>query len=854
MFYITPLPHFNIIIIYILHSIQWSSLKLSNDPINLSFSSSLCLKSKQKHEKHISDPPLPSHHHHLFMSFTNPLKNHPPQRLLPLRRRRRQLPHLPLRHLLLRLLPSRHQRLLLLHMVHQLRRQNRRLDRRPRPSRQRPRLQDLLQPRRRLRPHQHRRLRRLVHQHQLDPRLHRRHPGLRQPRHPGPKHGRPVAELRLPDRHPPPKPTHDADHPPQVLHRRRRPHLGLLRLLLRQRQRVAHDVRRPGDVDHILAEPGSRRVGEREDPIQLLSTRHARRQWPLQFERQASFQRVRRGGCRGQRRLTMGYDGNLRLFSLNETTRNWSVAWEALPHLCKVHGLCGQNGICVYAPEPKCTCPPHYEMTDRSDWNRGCKPKFNLSCDQQKIKLVELPHTDFWGYDFTFNINMSFETCRNICMSNCNCVAFRYGLDRKCYDKSALWDGYQSPEFWGTIYLKIPSDLDATVSPTSQKLLRLACNTTVIEPTLGNSGLYAERVGKTQWGYFYGFLTAIGVVEFVFIGLGWWFLFRRGGNSSGINDGYQIMRSQFRRFTYGELKKATKNFSEELGRGCTGAVYKGVLDDQRTVAVKRLEDVTQGEGEFWAEVNTIGRINHMNLVRMYGFCSERKHRLLVYEYVEYGSLDRLLFNDYAADSSLEWEERFKIAVGTAKGLAYLHHECLEWVVHCDIKPENILIDRNYEAKIADFGLMKLSQRGAPTEEMSRIRGTKGYMAPEWVLNLPITAKVDVYSFGVVLLEMLRGRRILDWEADVKSLIKVAKERLASGDDSWIEDLVDARLSGDVDAKQAETMALIAFLCVEEEAGKRPTMDKVVETLMAADVLNHEAFTEVIVESVDEFEV
>ncbi|KAK1276996.1 putative receptor protein kinase ZmPK1 [Acorus gramineus] len=555
-----------------------------------------------------------------------------------------------------------------------------------------------------------------------------------------------------------------------------------------------------------------------------------------------------------RRRLTMGYDGNLRLFSLNETSGNWSVAWEALPHLCKVHGLCGQNGICVYAPEPKCTCPPHYEMTDRSDWNRGCKPKFNLSCDQQKIKLVELPHTDFWGYDFTFNINMSFETCRNICMSNCNCVAFRYGLDRKCYDKSALWDGYQSPEFWGTIYLKIPSDLDATVSPTSQKLLRLACNTTVIEPTLGNSGLYAERVGKTQWGYFYGFLTAIGLVEFVFIGLGWWFLFRRGGDSSGINEGYQIMKSQFRRFTYGELKKATKNFSEELGRGGTGAVYKGVLDDQRAVAVKRLEDVTQGEGEFWAEVNTIGRINHMNLVRMYGFCSERKHRLLVYEYVEYGSLDKLLFNDYTADSSLEWEERFKIAVGTAKGLSYLHHECLEWVVHCDIKPENILIDRNYEAKIADFGLMKLSQRGAPTEELSRIRGTKGYMAPEWVLNLPITAKVDVYSFGVVLLEMLRGRRILDWEADVKSLIKVAKERLASGDDSWIEDLVDARLSGDVDVKQAESMALIAFLCVEEEAGKRPTMDMVVETLMAADVLNHEAFTEPIVESVDEFEV
>ncbi|KAK1276998.1 putative receptor protein kinase ZmPK1 [Acorus gramineus] len=546
-----------------------------------------------------------------------------------------------------------------------------------------------------------------------------------------------------------------------------------------------------------------------------------------------------------RRRLTMDYDGNLRLYSLNESDGSWSVTWMALSNMCKVHGLCGRNGICIYEPGLQCSCPPYYEMTNKSDWTKGCKPTFNLTCDpshQKTTTFIELPHSDFWGYDYTSNTNSSFDSCKNTCLSDCTCQAFRYGLDRKCFAKSALFDGYSSPEFWGDIYLKIPATLDAS-NPPPRKLSNLTCNTSESKDLLISLTLYVKTNGKTKWVYYYGFLSAFGVIEFLFITFGWWALHQRRESAPiTVDEGYRIITSQFRRFTYGELKKATRNFNEELGRGGSGAVYKGILGDKRTVAVKRLEDVTQGEedDEFWSEVSTIGRINHMNLVRMYGFCSEPKHRLLVCEYVEYGSLDGLLFDD--DNDPLRWRERFKIAVGTAKGLAYLHHECLEWVVHCDIKPENILIDRNYEAKIADFGLMKLSQRGAPTTELSRIRGTKGYMAPEWVLNLPITAKVDVYSFGVVLLEMLRGRRIFEWEVDMKSLIRVEKERLANGDDSWIEDLVDARLNGDVDVKQAETMALIAFLCVEEEAGKRPTMDKVVETLMAVVEVDCETIT------------
>ena len=179
-------------------------------------------------------------------------------------------------------------------------------------------------------------------------------------------------------------------------------------------------------------------------------------------------------------------------------------------------------------------------------------------------------------------------------------------------------------------------------------------------------------------------------------------------------------------------------------------------------------------------------------------------------------------------------------MGTARGLAYLHHECLEWVIHCDVKPENILLDNGFEPKIADFGLAKLSQRGGPgSREFSRIRGTKGYMAPEWAMNLPITAKVDVYSFGVVVLEMVRGIRLSNWvmedgkeqEAELTRFVKLVKEKIQCEEDNWIDDTVDRRLKGRFSRHQAATLIEIGISCVEEDRSKRPTMATVVQVLL-----------------------
>ncbi|EEF52339.1 serine-threonine protein kinase, plant-type, putative [Ricinus communis] len=256
------------------------------------------------------------------------------------------------------------------------------------------------------------------------------------------------------------------------------------------------------------------------------------------------------------------------------------------------------------------------------------------------------------------------------------------------------------------------------------------------------------------------------------------------------------------------------SLDEASMEGGSEVVYKGELPDQRIAAVKQLTETNQGEAEFLTEVNTIGKLNHMNLIEMWGYCAEGEFRFLVYEFMEHGSLA-----DNLASNTLNWEKRLEIAIGTAKGLSYLHEECLEWILHCDIKPHNILLDANYQPKIADFGLSKLLKRGGVNNaSFSRIRGTRGYMAPEWVYNLPITSKVDVYSYGVVLLEMVTG----------KSAIGIQNQQSGgltepTGMVTWVKEKIDGAASRD-----------LALQCTEQDAVARPTMKQVVQMLLCSE--------------------
>lgn len=347
---------------------------------------------------------------------------------------------------------------------------------------------------------------------------------------------------------------------------------------------------------------------------------------------------------------------------------------------CMVHGLCGPNGICIYSPEPTCTCPPGFKMNDTSDWSKGCSPSFNLTCDPNESDFMEFRNADYYGYDLTIWAgNVSIENCRNRCLSDCRCMGFTYittgqGL---CFPKGNLLNGYRMPSKSSVLYVRIPKGMKNYSSSELQKY-NLNCSSEVI--VLNGERDIEENTNKNGYmKYLIAFVGSWEVVEAVLISLGWWFIFRKHVNEELINMGYTVLALGFKRFSYAELKQATRNFSKEIGKGGFGTVYRGILDGGRVIAVKRLEGVLQGDVEFWAEVSTLGRINHRNLVKLWGFCAENEHKLLVYEYVENGSLDKILLKN--STSVLGWDQRYNIAVGTAKGLAYLHEECLEWVLH-----------------------------------------------------------------------------------------------------------------------------------------------------------------------------
>eukprot|EP00253_Pinus_taeda_P011010 PITA_11010 len=532
-----------------------------------------------------------------------------------------------------------------------------------------------------------------------------------------------------------------------------------------------------------------------------------------------------------KRRLTLDMDGNLRLYSLVKETGTWNIVWMAFPDQCSVHGFCGINGLCIYTPVPRCICPPGFHRNDSTDWFQGCQR--NKPLNSSSLKLVYLPHTDYYGYELSYyQTESTFENCKSLCMNDSKCEAFAYRLDGTgaCYPKALLANGFRSTGTLNHMYIKVSSN-DFSVSNSTSAAQPLNCS--ALTTTVTETGQYKKHKTGSVVKYTLGFAIAFGVAELVCIILGWRYMFIEYRVPGYDRLGYSVIPGGFKKFSFAELKKATDNFTVKLGEGGFGTVYKGVLPDGEVVAVKQLEGVSQGHEQFWAEVSMIGRVHHMNLVRMVGFCAERNHRLLVYEYVENGSLDKYLFAE-SDDRVLGWKERFGIAVGTAKGLAYLHEECLEWILHCDIKPQNILLDMTFCPKVSDFGLAKLVDRDQAFS-FSTIRGTRGYLAPEWAMNLPITAKVDVYSFGIVLLEMVTGRSSLSSLTlqNYGHLVQWVSAMMKEG--KAMEEVVDPKMHGDFDLEEVERVLKTALLCVQQEKDMRPSMSRVVEMLSQQDV-------------------
>ncbi|KDP41677.1 hypothetical protein JCGZ_16084 [Jatropha curcas] len=544
-------------------------------------------------------------------------------------------------------------------------------------------------------------------------------------------------------------------------------------------------------------------------------------------------------GVRIQRRLTVDYDGNARLYSRKEDSPTWVVSWQAKSQLCEIHGICGQNSTCSYDPVSgnKCSCLPGYKRRNTADWSDGCEPEYNLSCDNETAGFMKLRHVEIYHNDLGSFPNVSLEMCKKICLQSCNCKGFQYrhienSITPSCYPKSIMANGQRTPSFSGDFYVKVPkSSLFSNMEVVSGiSDFKLNCS---IEPVKPLNRVYSEERENGTLKFMLWFACGLGGIEIIGIFLVTCFLMKSQKDSNKATQNYHSIAAGFKRFTYSELKRATRNFSEEIGRGGGGVVYKGTLWNGQVAAIKRLDITNQGEAEFLAEVSIIGRLNHMNLIGMWGYCVEGKHRLLVYDYMENGSLAKNL-----SLKALDWKKRFDIALGTARGLAYLHDECCEWILHCDVKPHNILLDSNYQPKVADFGLSKLQDRGEVVNHsnFSKIRGTRGYMAPEWVINLPITSKVDVYSYGIVVLELVTGKSPVmevSGQIDNKRLVASVREKKnrADGKASWFEEIIDPLLKGEYDEVKMEILVQVALQCVEEDRDARPTMSRVVEMLL-----------------------
>ncbi|KAJ4818390.1 Serine/threonine-protein kinase [Rhynchospora pubera] len=279
-------------------------------------------------------------------------------------------------------------------------------------------------------------------------------------------------------------------------------------------------------------------------------------------------------------------------------------------------------------------------------------------------------------------------------------------------------------------------------------------------------------------------------------------------------------------YSYSQIKGITKNFSNKLGEGGFGSVFKGYLTNLAIVAVKRLKHNSSDEKQFRTEVRTIGMIHHNNLVKLLGFCSKGAQQMLVYECMPFGSLDTYLFSN--GRYVINWKTRYQIMLGIAKGLTYLHQECVECIIHCDIKPENILLDEKICPKIADFGMAKLLSRDC-SRVLTTMRGTIGYLAPEWLSGQPITQKADVYSFGLMLFEIISGRRNREpiraegcTYFPVYAAIKVNQSELLC--------LLDDKLEGLVNMDELDRACKVACWCIQDWEMERPSMEQVVRML------------------------
>ncbi|KAI5075473.1 hypothetical protein GOP47_0009549 [Adiantum capillus-veneris] len=518
-------------------------------------------------------------------------------------------------------------------------------------------------------------------------------------------------------------------------------------------------------------------------------------------------------------RFVIEYSGIIREMSYLVSSQSWNPFWLKPSNPCGVERMCGPNSICHSTEQPNCKCmstafePVSNEEWDQNTFRQGCKRKSPLNCGTNDATnsthdgFISMNQTSFaWSFDKTLAM-ADLQKCKDMCLKDCECNGFFFDADGygNCSSFSQdLSDGAIFSSAVGTFYMRVSAR-------------DLASGT---ETSTGKSRSHALLIALLVGG-----IAALAMASLA--------VYLPCTRRRPAPEGHS--QPGLKAFSFAELQTATKNFRDKLGSGGFGTVYRGFAGDQE-FAVKRLDRLDDGEKQFKAEVRTLGTIQHVNLVKLLGFCYEGKHRLLVYEMAHNGSLASHLFSDNTRAAALTWRIRHKIALESARGIAYLHESCHKRIIHCDIKPENILLGTSFNVKVADFGLAKLVGHEF-SRVLTTLRGTRGYLAPEWIAGLPITTKTDVYSFGMTLLELISGQRNVHMDCYIPSSNPSSvffPIRVALRINQNCEDLacfVDGRMQkGDVSMEELKRMLYCAIWCIQDNEELRPSMGEAIKIL------------------------
>ncbi|KAG6521975.1 G-type lectin S-receptor-like serine/threonine-protein kinase B120 [Zingiber officinale] len=538
-------------------------------------------------------------------------------------------------------------------------------------------------------------------------------------------------------------------------------------------------------------------------------------------------------------RFVMQWDGLERTWMQSPETRQWKAVWEQPSDECEVYDKCGAYGSCFLDSQrrPRCQClrgfePRFADEWAASNWTGGCVRRVQLACNNTgnntgpdgfwRMDRVKLPDHAIWSRNTASEVD-----CRKACSSNCSCLAYVYGeADISCMMWTTdLVDIYQSTVFDYDLNIKLAASELGNKSKSIRTIALIASMSALASLFIVCGCLLwkynaRRKVNQRQKENLMASSQLSGGLVSDF-----------SSSSYHVEEKQEGKNSDLPVYTFDAIQIATNYFCElnKLGEGGFGYVYKGVLPGGQEVAVKRLSRSSgQGLEEFKNEVILISKLQHRNLVRLLGCCIQAHEKILIYEYLPNKSLDAILFDPLKKDV-LDWNRRFNIIEGIARGLLYLHRDSRLRIIHRDLKVSNILLDENMNPKISDFGMARIFGGDENECNTNRVVGTFGYMSPEYAMEGLFSMKSDVYSFGILIMEIIIGQRNSSFR-HMENNVSIVRYAWTMWNEEKIAELVDPMIGLPSTINQVKRCVHIALLCVQDRVIDRPDVDNIIRMM------------------------